>query len=233
MCPAGYAASVTIQAWLTGHVFDLQDLADLLPSGDVRVIRSGDEFYLTATELDNPPLGAVIPDVAGKVLARINGLARARIPDFGPVRLSGRYSGDGTAFGYLFSSEPAVRMEGRGRLRVGGVAAGTSYLELAARNRDVAEALEIMGRPERPNFAQLYRVYEIIEHAGALRAAMQSAAVPETSRTLFTRTANHPAASGADARHARSRQAPPRNPMTIEEARTMISQLLAAWMGSL
>jgi hypothetical protein len=53
--PAGFAASVTIPAWLTGHVFDLQDLAEFLPSGKVRVIRSGDEFYLTAAELDNPP----------------------------------------------------------------------------------------------------------------------------------------------------------------------------------
>jgi hypothetical protein len=124
-------------------------------------------------------------------------------------------------------------MEGRSRLRVGGLAAGISYLALAAGNRDVVEALEIMGRPERPNFAELYRVYEIIEHAGALRAAMRSAAVPETSRMLFTRTVKHPDASGADARHARSRQVPPKSPMTIEEARTMISQLLAAWMNSL
>jgi hypothetical protein len=224
---------VTIQAWLTGDVFDLQDLADLLPSGDVRVIRSGDEFYLTAAELDSPPVGAVVPDVAERVLARVNGLARARIHDFMPVRLSGRYSGDGTAAGYLFSTEPAVRMEGRSRLRVGGVAAGTSYLELASRNGDVAEALEIMGRPERPNFAELHRVYEIIEHAGALGAAIKSAAVPETSRTLFIRTANHPDASGADARHARSRQVPPKRPMTIAEARTMISRLLAAWTNSL
>lgn len=209
-------------------MFDLQDLADLLPRGDVRVIRLGDEFYLTAAALDNPPAGVTVPDVAGKVLARVNGLARARIRDFGTVRLSGRYSGDVTADQYLFSTGPAVRLEGRGRLRVGGLAAATSDLGLAARDRDVAEALEIMGQPEPPNFAQLYRVYEIIEHTGALKAAMQSAAIPATPMTLFTRTANHPDASGADSRHARSRQDPPKEPMTIAKARILISRLLAA-----
>lgn len=39
------------KAWLEGHMFDLEDLAALLPSGDVRMVKEGDRFYLTAAEL--------------------------------------------------------------------------------------------------------------------------------------------------------------------------------------
>jgi hypothetical protein len=45
---------MTMKAWLEGHEFDLEDLARLLPTDDVRVIKEGDGFYLTAAELDNP-----------------------------------------------------------------------------------------------------------------------------------------------------------------------------------
>jgi hypothetical protein len=238
-----YPSSVTMKAWLTGHQFDLQDLADLLGSGsDVRVIRAADRFFLSAAELDNPPIGVAFHDVAQKLVIRINGLARVQKPGFSPVDLAGHYDEDGN----VYVAGVTARVEVRAHVSATAVVTGPSgtpvqqappassrYLALAARSTDVAEALEIMGRPESLNFAELYKVYEIIEHAGALKAAMKSAGVPETSRALFSRTANHPDASGADARHARSRQAPPKNPMTIEEALTLIRRLLVAWMDSL
>jgi hypothetical protein len=44
----------------------------------------------------------------------------------------------------------------------------------------------------------------------------------------FTRAANHQAASGEIARHARSSEVPPANPMPIEEARGVIGRLVGA-----
>jgi hypothetical protein len=49
---------VTVKAWLEGHQCDLQDLAELLSSGDVRVVREDDSYYLTSPKIDNPPQGA-------------------------------------------------------------------------------------------------------------------------------------------------------------------------------
>jgi hypothetical protein len=97
--------------------------------------------------------------------------------------------------------------------------AGPDDLALAASSANVAEVLEIMGQPGPPHFQQLYKVYEIIEHAGDLRAAAQSAGVPQSELSLFTRTANHQAASGTESRHARSNQQPPTDPMPIGRAR--------------
>ena len=85
---------MTMKAWLTGHKFDLQDLVDLLPSGDVRVVREDDDddFYLTSPEIDNPPEGMAFHDAAEQLITKINGLARVKNPSFQPVALSDRYS---------------------------------------------------------------------------------------------------------------------------------------------
>lgn len=48
---------MTVKAWLKGHDFDLQDLVTLLPSGDTRVAREGDRYYVTSTEIDQRPDG--------------------------------------------------------------------------------------------------------------------------------------------------------------------------------
>jgi hypothetical protein len=234
---------MTMKAWLEGHTFDLEDLATLLPTGDVRVIREGDGFYMNAEELDNPPSGKAFHEVAEELLVRANGLGRLMKPEFTPVGLTGRYEQEGNVSVVLATAAIAV---GKARLSATAIVrnpdgtvqpqpppATVAYIALAARNEDVAEALEIMGRAQPLNFAELYKVYEIIEHTGNLKAVMKSAAVAATTTRLFTRTANHPGASGETSRHARSNEQPPAKPMTLDEARRLIRTLVIAWMDSL
>ena len=85
-----------------------------------------------------------------------------------------------------------------------------------------------MGSPEDPHFADLYKVWEIIRHAGGLETAVQSAGISSNAMTRFTRSANHQAARGDKARHARLAQAPPDKPMPICEARAKMGNLMSA-----
>jgi hypothetical protein len=96
----------------------------------------------------------------------------------------------------------------------------------------VAEVLQILGQPQPPNFAELYKIDEIIKSAGRLTAVMQSAGVSDKERRLFKQTADHQDASGADSRHARNKQQPPESPMQIGQARAMIRKLVTAWLES-
>jgi hypothetical protein len=232
---------MTMKAWLEGHEFDLEDLARLLPTDDVRVIKEGDGFYLTAAELDNPTPGRAFHEVAEELLVRVNGVGRLMRDGFAPVALKGHYEQDGNVSVVL--STATVRL----RAHISATAtvydsdgnpvpqpplASPAYIALAAQNPDVAEVLEIMGRPDPLSFADLYKVYEIIKHSGALNPAMNSAGVSEATTRLFTRTANHPEASGDAARHARSRDQPPARPMTLDEARAMLRSLASAWLDS-
>jgi hypothetical protein len=73
---------------------------------------------------------------------------------------------------------------------------------------------------------------EIIKHSGRLQVAMDAAGLSKKQVDLFGRTANHPEAAGPDARHARSKQEPPKQPMPIAHARKLISTLVRAWLDA-
>ena len=228
-----------VKAWLDGHPYDLEDLAELLPTGDTRVVKEGDDYYLTSLRIDNRAEDVPFYAVAPSVLQQVNGLARAMRDGFRPVRLTGRYT-EGDRRHVVVSAGVA---EARSRAYAAAIVAGRPgepapqgrplgpmSLTVAGSNNDVEEVLDIMGRAETPNWRDLYKVYEIIEHTGTLSSAMNSAAVSQNRMSLFMRTANHEKASGRDARHSRSKQDPPKNPMTIEEARRLISALIRTWV---
>ena len=233
---------VTTKAWLDGDRHDLQFLTTLLPSGDVQVGQDGDRFYLAGAELDNPSSGVRFHDEAEKLVTWINGVARCQNPAFRAVSLTGSYERDDGVTVVLATatltvrahmSATAVVTEPDGTPKPPASPPAPRYLAIAARNADVAEVLTILGTPGEPHFVELYKVWEIVRHVGGMQAAMQAAGISENTMTRFTRTANHQAASGDNARHARLPQAPPPNPMPISEARAMIGRLVDAWIATL
>jgi hypothetical protein len=231
---------VILKARLVGHEFDLDVLARLLPSGDTRVQSDAHGYYLTAIEIDNPPPGVPYYTVAERVLHAVNGLARVMKAGYRPVRLSGQYDEGDRRHQVIQVGAAECRAQAmpitvliNGRPIASAPPAGPAYVALAGSNPDVAEALTIMAGSEPPNWVELYKVYEIVEHTGRLKESMQAAGVSSNRLSLFTRTACHPDAGGSGARHGRSKQAPPANPMSIANARDMINDLVRAWMDLL
>jgi hypothetical protein len=87
---------VTIKARLDGHEFDLQDLADWLPSGNIRVTKDDVGYYLSAAVIDNPPEGKTFYEAAQDLLPIVNGIGSLKSVKFstGKARrpVSGRHS---------------------------------------------------------------------------------------------------------------------------------------------
>ena len=81
-----------VKAWLTGHEFDLAVLAELLQSGQVRVRKDGQGYFLSSDKLDNLNPGTELHERASQLLGMANGLARATHSDFQPVSLAGTFS---------------------------------------------------------------------------------------------------------------------------------------------
>ena len=104
---------MTVKAWLDGQQLDLQDLAELLPSGDVRVVGEDDRYYLTSPEIDNPPQGATYYNIAASLLTHINGLARVQNPSFRPVRLTGDYTDGESQHKVVAPLSGEIRLRGR------------------------------------------------------------------------------------------------------------------------
>lgn len=121
-------SSVTVKAWLRGHDFDLQDLADLLPSGNTCVVKDVDGYYLTSVEIDDRPEGVPFYEVAPRVLRRVNGLARTRNPNFEPVELNGHYTEEGGVHAVVAADTVKIRA----RVQAAGIVKGPDWEASAA-----------------------------------------------------------------------------------------------------
>ena len=90
-----YALRRDDQGTTRGHEFDLQDLADWLPSGNIHVTKDDVGYYLSAAVIDNPPEGKTFYEAAQDLLPIVNGIGSLKSAKFRPVKLDGRYQ-DGT-----------------------------------------------------------------------------------------------------------------------------------------
>ena len=235
--PTQYCSAVTMKAWLEGGIYTLQYLADNLPTGDIRVCREGEGFYLSSSKLDNLPSDSgQLLDVAQDLIESVNGLGRLLNPGFEHIRLTGAFTTNGDVTIALPTALVASSQLTATATVLGpdGVPvpqpppAATRYLRLAATNPRVAQLLKIMGQDEGLTWENLYQVDEIIKDTGDLKTAMRTAGMSEADRSRFKHTANY------EARHAQTtRRKPPTNPMELATARAMMRQLATAWLDSL
>lgn len=234
-------SSVKVKAWLRGHDFDLQDLINLLPGGETRVVKVEDGHYLESIEIDEPPDGVPFYEAAPRVLRRINGLARARNPNFELVELTGNYSTDG--WDHTVVSMASIKA--RARIQATGVvrkpngavlpaqpADGPARAQVAASTPAVDEALDIMGQLDVLSWPQLYKVFEIVRADIKPQSLVDLGWASADEISAFTGSANRPDVSGTRARHARMGGAPPHRQMSEEGARELISRLVTTWIDS-
>jgi hypothetical protein len=235
---------LTTKAWLEGHRFDLEDLAQLLTAGDVRVVHDADAdaYYLSATEIDNPSDGATFYDAANRLLPHINGIGRVNRADFRTVALSGRYStpaGDSHVVAALGSEirlrahAAAVITGPDGQPKPDPPSPWPVRLALAEQNQDVREVLEILGHSERLGWHDLFKVHERIQESinGSIPKRGWASKADDAA---FSASANRRDVSGKEARHARTEKGPPpKRTMTIEDGRQYISTIVAKWLDYL
>jgi hypothetical protein len=103
---------------------------------------------------------------------------------------------------------------------------------LAGKHPEVAEVLEIMSRPERPGWGELYKVHEIIRHSIMPGKIYEVGWADKPTDSAFTGSANLPGVSGSGARHARM-EGNPKRTMTIDEGRDYISGIVIKWLDLL
>jgi hypothetical protein len=216
---------VAIRALLEGADADLRYLAGMFPVGRIRVEQRGGAYWLSGAGLDSKPTAL---KAATRLLSVVNGLAMTRNPDYRPVTLPGSFREDGQPN----FAQKELTMVARPDLSASPMVTGpwpdgSAYTEVAAGNPHLAGALALMGEPGAElDFPRLYRIFEIIEHAGVRSTVMRTAGISEGTIRRFTHTANY------EARHARGKINPPKNPMPLQKARTTISQLLSAWINT-
>ncbi|WP_006247747.1 hypothetical protein [Mycolicibacterium tusciae] len=235
---------MTVKAWLEGHQFDLQDLTELLADGEVRVVHDVDEdaYYLTAPEIDNPPQAGRFDIPAKALLDRINGLGRAKNPEFRRVKLASRYTDPTGKHIHVGAAAAEIRIRGHatavvigpeGQPKPSPPSPWPDRFALTATNTDVGELLDIIGSPERLEWDELTKAFEIIRESVRPDTVVTLGWSTAADLDSFRESANRKDVSGPTARHARRPGRPQHRPMSIGEARSYVCGLVAKWLGSL
>lgn len=246
---------MTVKAKLEGHVFDLDALVELFREGEPKVSKEDDGYYLSSSELDGlMGDGGRLVEAATRLLQRVAGIARILDSSFRTVSLPGTFiedNGNGGARRHHVVAADTAVIRSKAYAVIASTddgqssasepppsppAEGPSYIQLASSHPDVAEALEILGKPSVSlNWVDLYKLYEIVRsNVGGEKAVKATQWVPDGDISAFTASANRPDVSGSDARHARASGAGlPKRTMNLAEGEAFIRSLVEAWWNSL
>jgi hypothetical protein len=231
------------KAWLEGHEFDLETLRELFRAGDPLVAQDpSDGYYLESSALQDSN-GQLDQSAAEPLVKRINGVARAADQGFRPVQLRGRYTApDGTMSVVAMAGTAEARSRAWAAALVvsDGVPVpepppkGSRYVKLAEQDADVADVLRVLGQPGSLDWYDIYKAWEIVEHAGGgSRQLVARGWVTKADIGRLTASANNPGISGDEARHARMSGTPgPNRTMTMREADALVRRLVANWIES-
>lgn len=103
--------------------------------------------------------------------------------------------------------------------------------KLMEQNENVKKVMLLANRPDFKTWRVLSNIYEIIikgDQKGKLNGW-----ISQHELDLFKHTSNHPEASGQEARHGYLKSQPPKNPMKLDEAITLINKLIDKWLNYL
>jgi hypothetical protein len=224
--------------WLVqidGDRFDIEELPFWFPSGEIYAIEENSTVFLVGSRLEQVTDASKVQQVAAKAIEDFYSVIYLiepgiRRPSVGTVF---REHDDGTRHGYAVLS--AV-VSGRSKARASVTTAGNAEPEenrltqaqelLAAsqHSRHLQVALSLISIPN-ATWPHYYRCLEEVESSlGAKVSEKGFCSAGERSR--FTRTANTPEASGADARHGLGKFDPPKNPMAPAEGLSFVRQML-------
>jgi len=218
---------------LNGDPADIRTLREYLTNDQVAIEEDGNGHFLTSPDFQIYQDYRDVKVRAGQLVEMLNGIAEVFFQSFQPVSRGSVevVRPDGTR-ATMLELEP-VTAKTRASLHLPRTDLEPNDAEdaLAASltDQNVLEALHFYSLGRDP--VTLYKVFEIIRHdvaGGDALDAMGLSAKDERKR--FTHSVNHEKALGDLARHARLGQQPPDNPMSLEDARTFIRDLLKKWL---
>jgi len=102
---------------------------------------------------------------------------------------------------------------------------------LGLADETVAKALRLLANAT--DWVGLYRLYEVMEEdIGGERKLVRRPWCPAARLKRFKQSANSPTVAGDTARHGTEPGDPPRDPMSLDEARAFVHELVEGWFGS-
>lgn len=230
---------------LEGEERDLSELAMHFGGSALAVVEEGGAFWLSSSEFAALTDPEAVKNRGRGLLALASGALHVELGRFAPPRISAAVLVDeaGTKQHFVrVSSSIGIHVEANARVErvrpdgtveivefVAPPVQTREWAELARSDADVEDVLAILGR-EDVRWHDLYHVFEVVEaDVGAQMFSDGWATKAAVER--FTRTANSRGAIGGEARHGHDRFAPPKSPLSHEDARNLVLGLVRHWLA--
>ena len=214
---------------LQGEAFDTDEFTYWFPDGpDVFAVTEDKKCFLTGLAFLDCVDPSQVQETAERYIDELHSIifllqAGVKRPSVGTLF---EVMPDGARRGHiLLESRISLRAKLRANLQAEGKPANKTQaqilLEAARSSHNLRVALTILALPH-ASWSHLYRCMEEIEEY--LQAKVYSLGFcSEKERERFTRTANTGESAGLEARHSIGKFLPPKNPMTIIEARGFVT----------
>lgn len=219
---------------LHGDDFDVSEFPRWFPNGDIHAVAETGKYYLAGEAFAAQSDPAAVFEMATTAVHELFSIIHllepsVKMPSIGNVLLE---SDDGSRRGYAFAS---ALLSGRSKLTadLSFASADTvathptqaQRLLIASRtNRNLQIAVLLLANTD-VTWPHLYRSLEEIETFLG-RTVSAAGLWSSNQRERFSRSANSAEVSGTDSRHGLGQFVPPRNPMTLGEARSFVSDVL-------
>ena len=228
---------------IRGESFDLRELSKSLDLPELRVTQEGQAFILKSTEFNLLKDADDVRNRAIEIVSLINGAARLALEMPKPLAVDHvvKVNDDGTHESF-FTGSGGITMGGSGILSF--VAADGTVQEIhqadpipvwvatARHDTNVAKVLRLLGAGTY-DWVNLYRIYEVIESdVKGISNIVKKGWATKRAIKRFKHTANSPAITENDSRHGKETKRPPRDPMALAEAKSLVKTIIHNWLRS-
>jgi len=236
----------TWEIQLQGNANDLAFLAEHLTSSPtvVRRLADGDGFVLQLDKFDECGTAAEVAAVAAEVAAALSGTLKWDRNSEEPLHVGAvvetRSNGGknitsrpGTGkYGYRGYAAGLAQRDADGAELPAPAPRSISVIQLTHSDVAVERAMRLFAA-DSTSWVGLYRILEVIdEDVGGEKRLTALEGAAKMPIKDFKHSANSVEVAGDESRHGVEPGDPPARPMTIEEARTFVRNLMDSWLTS-
>lgn len=224
---------------IRGERSDLEGLCKSVNSRKLCIIQEGQDFILKSADFNSLIDADEVRSKANEIISWINGAAMLDLGMRKSLAVDSvvKICNDGKwnffvqpeAVSMLCSvNTPDVAIDGVVQ-QVHQKGPISSWITVARYDTSVAKVLRLYGSSEH-DWVGLYRIYEVIENdIGGVNRIVKNGWATNESIRLFKRTANSPGAIGDKSRHGGRATEPPKHPMKLSEAKSLVETIIHKW----
>ena len=235
---------------IEGAIPDLEHLASHFVSGNVTIRKdlTNAEFLLSSDRFLTLTQSDAVLNAARVITALLSGVLRFTKHSKTLVEPSVVYrrKADGSADVFVnLIDRIEVTAEDSMIFGTGDVLRGTvrvvtpspplsvSLMQLALVNDSVARVMGLLAKADAFTWVGLYRIHEVIEaDLGGEKALIKRGFGSALQLKRFKHSSNSVAVAGDSARHGKELTTPPKNPMSLDEAKAYVMYALQAWFNA-